>query len=355
MAMEFFRDIIIETLMITGIVMVMMLLIEYFNVFSGGGFGEYVKKSSLRQTGISAFMGFTPGCVGVYAVVSLYLHRIIGFGGLLAALLATVGDEAFIMIALIPKTYLLISLILLVLALAFGLLFSGVKLRSIEHSRLLMHEMHQHKEDLDGKLNISRLIQQLKNMSFPRAILIFSHLVLIFGIISGVLTHNEHPGSVEEGHPSWDFMRITFLLASVTALGIVIIVSDHFLEKHLWEHIIKKHFLRLFLWTFGTLLVTGLLLSNWELRSWMQSNHLLLLLMAVAIGIIPISGPHIAFITLFAQGAIPFSILLANSIVQDGHGALPLFAESRSSFFLAKGIKLIPALIVGLCGLWLRF
>jgi len=353
--MEFFRDITIETLMITGIVMVMMLLIEYFNVFSGGGFGEYVKKSFLRQTSISAFLGFTPGCVGVYAVVSLYLHRIIGFGGLLAALLATVGDEAFIMIALIPKTYLLISLILLVLALAFGLLFSGVKLKSIENSRMLMHEMHQHKEDMEGKLQINRVMQQLKNMSFPRAILIFAHLVLIFGIISGVLTHNEHPGTAGEGHPSWDFMRITFLVASLMALGIVTIVSDHFLEKHLWEHIIRKHFLRLILWTFGTLLVTGLLLHNWELRSWMQTNQLLLLLIAVAIGIIPISGPHIAFITLFAQGAVPFSILLANSIVQDGHGALPLFAESRSSFFLAKGIKLIPALIVGLCGLWLRF
>jgi hypothetical protein len=45
-------------------------------------------------------------------------------------------------------------------------------------------------------------------------------------------------------------------------------------------------------------------------------------------------------------GSCSVSILLANSIVQDGHGALPLFAESRSSFFLAKGIKLIPALIV---------
>ena len=319
--MEFLRDTIIETLMITGIVMVMMLLIEYFNVFLGGGFSEFVKKSSLRQTSISTLLGFTPGCVGVYAVVSLYLHRMIGFGGLLAALLATVGDEAFIMIALIPKTYLLISIILLIFALAFGLLFSGVKLKRIEHSRLLMHEMHQHKEDIEGILQIRRLLLQFKNMSFPRAILIFAHLVLLFGIISGVLTHNEHMGAAEEGIPSWDFMRITFLLATVIALGIVTIVSDHFLDEHLWEHIIKKHFLRLFFWTFGTLLVTGLLLSNWELRTWMQSNQLILLLIAIGIGIIPISGPHIAFITLFAQGAIPFSILLTNSIVQDGHVA----------------------------------
>jgi hypothetical protein len=71
------------------------------------------------------------------------------------------------MIALIPKTYLLISLILLVLALAFGLLFSDVKLKSIENSRMLMHEMHQHKEDMEGKLQINRVMQQLKNMSFP--------------------------------------------------------------------------------------------------------------------------------------------------------------------------------------------
>jgi len=71
----------------------------------------------------------------------------------------------------------------------------------------------------------------------------------------------------------------------------------------------------------------------------------------VLVGIIPESGPHIIFITLFINGNIPFSILLANSIVQDGHGALPLFAESKRSFVLMKLINVIIGFIIGFIGI----
>jgi hypothetical protein len=75
---------------------------------------------------------------------------------------------------------------------------------------------------------------------------------------------------------------------------------------------------------------------------------LYLLIIAVLVGIIPESGPHFIFITLFAQGAIPFSVLLASSISQDGHGMLPLLAESKRGFLGVKFVNIIYALIVGL-------
>ena len=71
---------------------------------------------------------------------------------------------------------------------------------------------------------------------------------------------------------------------------------------------------------------------------------------ALLIGIIPESGPHYVIILLFMNGLVPFSVLLANSIVQDGHGALPLLAESKRDFFLIKGINFTVGLIVGLLG-----
>jgi len=73
-----------------------------------------------------------------------------------------------------------------------------------------------------------------------------------------------------------------------------------------------------------------------------------MILLAVAIGLIPESGPHMVFITLFAGGFVPFSVLFASSIVQDGHTTLPLLAESKSSFFKAKLINMIVGLAVGL-------
>jgi hypothetical protein len=79
------------------------------------------------------------------------------------------------------------------------------------------------------------------------------------------------------------------------------------------------------------------------------------LLVAVLIGFIPESGPHLIFVTLFAQGSIPFSILLASSISQDGHGMLPLLAESKRSFLAVKIVNMIYAFIVGLSTFLLGF
>ena len=74
----------------------------------------------------------------------------------------------------------------------------------------------------------------------------------------------------------------------------------------------------------------------------------MILLVAVLIGSIPESGPHLLFVTLYAQQLLPFSLLLANSIVQDGHGMLPLLAESRKDFLKVKVINMITGFIVGL-------
>ena len=58
---------------------------------------------------------------------------------------------------------------------------------------------------------------------------------------------------------------------------------------------------------------------------------------------------------MFAGGTLPFSILLANSIVQDGHGSLPLIAEAPKSFMIIKMINIAVGLAVGAAGLLLGF
>ncbi|HER43820.1 MAG TPA: hypothetical protein ENO08_05115, partial [Candidatus Eisenbacteria bacterium] len=71
------------------------------------------------------------------------------------------------------------------------------------------------------------------------------------------------------------------------------------------------------------------------------------LLAACLAGLIPQSGPHLIFVTLFAGGYIPMSVLLAGSIVQDGHGMLPVLAYSRRVFVLIKAINLLFGLLIG--------
>ena len=75
------------------------------------------------------------------------------------------------------------------------------------------------------------------------------------------------------------------------------------------------------------------------------------MLLSAVVGVIPSSGPHLLFVSLFAKNLIPMGTLIVSSIVQDGHGMLPLLAFSRRDFFKVKGINLVIGLVVGM--VWL--
>jgi hypothetical protein len=50
---------------------------------------------------------------------------------------------------------------------------------------------------------------------------------------------------------------------------------------------------------------------------------------------------------MFATGVIPFSVLLTNSIVQDGHGLLPMLSYSVKDSIKIKLFNLIIGLTLG--------
>ena len=146
---------------------------------------------------------------------------------------------------------------------------------------------------------------------------------------------------------SEDWMNVLFAGLSVIVLIVLLFASDHFVEEHMWEHIIKRHLPVIFAWTFGVLLGLGFALQYVEIDRWISDNTALMIILATLIGIIPESGPHMIFVTLFATGVVPFPVLLASSISQDGHSSIPLLAESRRSFLWAKLINCLVALLAG--------
>ena len=114
---------------------------------------------------------------------------------------------------------------------------------------------------------------------------------------------------------------------------------------------------RIFLWIFSSIAVISLFLNYVNIDGIENSEYYYwgFILIAVAIGIIPQSGPHIIFISLFSQGIIPLSILLVNSIVHEGHASLPLIAESKKSFAIIKLIKIGIAMIIAVLGYFIGF
>ena len=149
--------------------------------------------------------------------------------------------------------------------------------------------------------------------------------------------------------------KVTLIALLGVSAYVFITTNEHYLKEHVWKHIVLKHVWRVFLWTFTALAFIDVGLKLFDLGSIIRENLVVVLLIAGVLGIIPESGPHLVFVTLFAKGLIPFSILLTSSIVQDGHGMLPLLAYSVKDSLLVKAFNLVFGLVLGLALLYIGF
>jgi len=256
-----------------------------------------------------------------------------------AAMIATCGDEAYVMLAMFPEKALLLTGLLAVVGFIAGwmtdLSIRGTKLAGVVQCESL--EIHE--EEPCNCFSASGIIRQWRELSLARAALAGLLILFAVGVITGSLGPHE-----------WDWKRVTIAFSVAVGLFVVVTVPEHFLQEHLWKHIARQHLLRIFFWTFGALIVTNLLIENLHFESLIKDNLLVILLVACVVGIIPESGPHLIFVTLFDRGTIPFSTLFASSVVQDGHGMLPLLAQSGRVFLLVKAINLVVGLVFGMIG-----
>lgn len=260
--MEGYWDILKEALVITAIVVALMAFIEVIDYATKGRITRKFRSSKFGQVLLGSALGAAPGCAGGYVTVSMYSQGAMGFSGLLAMMIATTGDESFLMLAQFPVLSLYI----------FGGLFA---------------------------------------------------LALVVGLAASRLEKGK-AAEVSQGAADEDSKTLKERL------------------KHLLPHAAK-----VLAWTLGVMLVVRLSENYIDLKSWIGNNTALMILFAVLVGMIPQSGPHMVFVTLYAQGIIPLPVLIASCITQDGHAGLPLIAQSSRDFFKIKGIKAAIALAAG--------
>ena len=266
------------TLEVSGIVFIMMVLVDFFDVRTRGKIKSIVHKSRWNEYFTASFLGATPGCVGSYINVSMYMHGFIGMGAIASGMIATSGDEAFVMLVRFPEKALLLFGILFFLAIPLGGLLDYL-LKKLKIEGCKSCEMHEH-HDQDKERNYR-----------------------------------------------------------------------HYFTVHIWQHIFKKHILRIVLWTFFSLLFVKIGVNYFSIEALVNNNIGWVILVAALIGIIPESGPHLVFISLYASGVIPFSALLASSISQDGHGMLPMLPSRLRASMIIKVYNVLVALIIG----WVTF
>ena len=423
----------------------MMMMIESLNIESKGMFFKGLRKTKTGQVIIGALLGSIPGCMGGFATVSLYTHRMLSFGSLVAMMVASSGDESFIMLAMIPEQALILFAILFVLAIVVGIIVDKIYDRKHAKECHKHHhedcgvqtdcegfELHEHACEHDSEAchhtvtsseassntvtssgassntvtssEAKGRVEKSRHYGWKRIIMFCGLAIFIAALATGQLGHDHaaHAGHNHDGHshiehadhnhadhvghchtdacaceqhhadtslrgiedaaaiPSHsinllneDWMNVLFAGLSVIILFVLIFASDHFVEDHLWKHIICKHLPTIFAWTFGVLLVLGIALQYIDIDHWISSNTALMILLATLVGVIPESGPHMIFVTLFATGVVPFPVLLASSISQDGHASIPLLAESKKSFLWAKLLNCAVALLAGFAAMLL--
>ena len=406
-----------NAVLITGLVLIMMLMIEYCNIGSHGSLFARLKSSGINQVLIGTLLGLVPGCIGGFAAVSLFTHKLLSFGALTAMMIASSGDEAFVMLATMPLKALLLFAILGALAIVTGLVCDRYLFKEQNFAFCPDgYEIHkEHDSSIASPFRLSSYKDALRRPSRERLLLLAGIALFVVALLSGFAGHDhaghDHAGHdhavhqeaalhqevalheeamlheevehnhelheeaahnhalhghathqeslqeiIEERHLSTftlhlldeEWMNCLFAIMSIVTLLFTATAKEHFIKEHLWHHVIKRHLLSIFLWTLGGLAVCQIGVQYLNIEEWVSSNMIFVILLAVAVGIIPESGPHLVFVTLYLNGIVPFSVLLANSISQDGHTALPLLASSRKTFLKAKAVNIVIGAVVGI-------
>jgi hypothetical protein len=288
--MNEFKEIIIESfgesLEIIGIIFILMVLIEIFVLKYKHLLLRLAETNSFFAYIVSSFFGSIPNCTATFAMDSLYMTGYLSFGGLVAAMIASVDDV-------------------------------GIYLFSFA---------------IDGK--ISLLI-----------VSVFVLSLFLLGIIGGKLA------DVLAKKFKWSFN----IKCDIVKHDKEEFKLKHFIHEHIFKHIIKKHIWKIFIWMFLTLVVLGMFPDIFSPESFRSFNMIYLLVIAALIGLLPIPAPNLLFIIMFSQGLIPFSVLLTNSIVQDGHGLLPILGYSFRDAMKVKLFKLVFGLLIGVLIFYLGF
>jgi hypothetical protein len=337
-------DIFNHALMISFFVFVMMLLVDFINIATKGRVSVMMQGGCWRQYALASFLGSTPGCLGAFMNVSLYVHGMISFGAIVGGMIATSGDEAFVMLTQFPGAAALLFGLLFLCGIFFAwvsdkviVVFRFVPCESCLESEctecLARMENRDRRDDIFAPKHQWRKIKTISFTRFLLLLLICSFLMLV---LTGIFREHD-----------WNWKYITFICLSLCSLYISIAASEHYLHSHIWDHLIKRHIFRVFLWTLGSLCFVQLGISLWNLDVFIGEHPLCVLLIGALIGLIPESGPHLIFVMMYAQGLVPFSVLFTASFVQDGHGMLPLLSYSIKDSILIKLFNIFFGIAVG--------
>jgi len=300
----------------------------------------FLKKPKL-EVFLSSFLGALPGCGGAIIVLTQYSRGKASFGSVVAALTATMGDAAFLLIAKEP----LIGLLIFFIGFIVGFI-SGIMVNLI-HGKNFMK--------MNG-CDVIKLNSKPSNYKTSKTLDLFWIILIIPGIVFGILSAFQidldafFSNELIE-NPITFYGFFAGLLCFI--MWIIPIVSGYKYnpsgsnEKIIRRTVSDTNFITG--WVILAFLAYELTvhLGNLDLEAIFKSYYAFVPLIAILVGFLPGCGPQILVTTLYLNGIIPLSAQIGNAISNDGDALFPAIALHPKAAVKATIYSGIPAIIVG--------
>lgn len=320
-----------------------------------------LKKYKHFQVPIASILGALPGCGGAIIVVTQFVRGRISFGSVVAVLIATMGDAAFLLLAQEPKTGVFVMAVSVIAAIISGYIVD--KIHSEDFLRP-SYEESTRAAALEGNglqpfsVNIIDALWLL--LVVPGLLLGFmgafqveavpfipsSHtedFLLYFGAVGAVLScamwiysalirehkKGESYGTAHNIHMSSEKDHLVHRVIQDTNFVTTWVVLAFFIFE-MFVH------------------MTGI-----DLSELFGKTIYLVLFIAIIIGFIPGCGPQVLVTALYLNNALPLSAQLGNAISNDGDALFPAIALAPKAAVVATLYSAVPAFIVAYGYMWL--
>ena len=373
-------------LAVTVFVAAMVLLFSWLQYITAGRFVDKIRASTGWQPVIGALMGITPGCGGAIVMMPMYARGYVTYGTVIATLIATLGDAAFVLIgaAITDSSFIApviaVHLISFVTGILWGYLVDSMKITPRNplgkfgptfrenNITIISEDNGEYSKDVFDDLGREEktgwgyfLLHQGYTIWW-----IVTALGLFFAIMLLIWSGQDPDFSLDiDFNPLTLYGFITWIGLIGTSLSIILYISQknwirddteasigdklYSMRETLIHSASETAFVTFWVMSAYLIFEFSMLfsgLSEADLASY--GDGLIAVIFAAVIGLIPGCGPQIIAITAYTKDLISFPALVANAISQDGDALFPLLARHRVASLWATVHTTIPALIVGI-------
>ena len=350
-----------------------------------------LERHRLWGPAIGAVLGVSPGCAGAIMVMPLFARRSVSYGTVIAALVATMGDSSWVIMAANPEMAGVVHGILFLTGLVTGYVVDLLRVRPGVRESAGGTAVERSPEPTHASLSVSS-----RRPSVP--VLARIDTGIEAGIEAGIRV--QPPGTLGLAMRApvdltpvvfWMLVLTGFMVAFPTAFQMVdpvVLTSlaggiDPYLTLGLagtasaavlfavgrgkladdsaetvgtWPHqpfgSVLRHGAHEVAFVVVWVAVAYVAWACVHVLTGFDGSQLPLLgiagvLVGALIGLIPGCAVQIVFTGLYVSGIVPLPTLLANALSQDGDALLPLLALDRRSALVATCITTVPGLVVG--------